>query len=266
MNKVFVRSAVLLRDMVTRGGLGVIVFRAADLPAGDRRLGLHDKDLAQARSYVHPENRHSFLAGRAMLQRAMPAGMRLQSLRFGPHGKPWLPGADHFSLSRSQGLVALLVCARGPVGVDIEMSAGFDGFRDAVESSCSRAEIGALRAKTGVDATLCLQRIWTRKEAIAKAIGTGIGLDLAGIETHAARRFEQAVRCGAWQVLSVQGELHGHVLSIAFRQPVSCLRWIEVLSPGQSHPASDAGLVVRHVNVQAIAHHEVQPASEVVAP
>jgi 4'-phosphopantetheinyl transferase len=92
-------------------------------------------------------------------------------LRFtlGPHGKPELPGsALRFNLSHS-GDRALIAVAAVEVGVDVERTARRSR---AVERTLTDGERAAL---TGTDRHVELLRIWCRKEALAKALGGGLG-------------------------------------------------------------------------------------------
>ena len=88
----------------------------------------------------------------------------------GPHGKPELPGsALRFNLSHS-GDRALIALASGvEVGVDVERTARRSR---AVERTLTAGERAAMR---GADRHVELLQIWCRKEALAKALGGGLG-------------------------------------------------------------------------------------------
>jgi 4'-phosphopantetheinyl transferase len=88
----------------------------------------------------------------------------------GPHGKPELTGTPlRFNHSHS-GDRALVALAHGvEVGVDVERTARRSS---AIERTLTEGERAAL---TGGDRHTELLRIWCRKEALAKAIGGGLG-------------------------------------------------------------------------------------------
>lgn len=88
----------------------------------------------------------------------------------GEHGKPELPGSRlRFNLSHS-GDRALVAVADGiEVGVDVERTARRS---QAVERTLTDGERAGL---TGADRHVELLRIWCRKEALAKALGGGLG-------------------------------------------------------------------------------------------
>ncbi|MFF7361883.1 4'-phosphopantetheinyl transferase superfamily protein [Streptomyces sp. NPDC008125] len=91
-----------------------------------------------------------------------------------PHGRPAVPGdAVHFSLSHSHGEV-LLAFAAAPVGVDVQKVPGLrtaDRTADLL-TPLERQELAAHDAATRPTA---FARVWARKEAYLKGLGTGFG-------------------------------------------------------------------------------------------
>jgi 4'-phosphopantetheinyl transferase len=96
-----------------------------------------------------------------------------------PAGGPVLAGgpagaaAVRLSVSRGRGLVAAAVTTAGPVGVDIEVPRRHDELTLARRWFPAReaAWLAGLPARARPEAFLGL---WTQKEAIAKALGTGL--------------------------------------------------------------------------------------------
>ena len=88
----------------------------------------------------------------------------------GPHGKPEVPGTPlRFNHSHS-GDRALVALTHGvEVGIDVERTARRS---QAIERTLTDGERAAL---DGSDRHIGLLRIWCRKEALAKAIGGGLG-------------------------------------------------------------------------------------------
>ena len=88
-------------------------------------------------------------------------------------GQPRLawPGL-HTSLAHCDGMVAVALCEGGPVGVDVERNdtASLHPIRDLV---CAPGEAEALATPAG-EADARLLALWTRKEAVLKALGLGL--------------------------------------------------------------------------------------------
>jgi len=88
----------------------------------------------------------------------------------GPHGKPELPGsAVRFNLSHSGDLALIALTTGAEVGIDVERTSRRSS---AVERTLTDGERAAL---DGRDRHLELLRVWCRKEALAKAMGGGLG-------------------------------------------------------------------------------------------
>jgi 4'-phosphopantetheinyl transferase len=140
-------------------------------------------------------HRRRFIAGRGMLRLILgrycdvqPAELRFD---YGPNGKPTLRCGEgtcssravvQFNLAHS-GVVGVLAITRvGPVGVDVEQVRGFPELRELVcrfFSAREAAEFSTLRCEGQLAAFF---NLWTRKEALLKAIGEGIGQSLDRVE------------------------------------------------------------------------------------
>jgi 4'-phosphopantetheinyl transferase len=97
----------------------------------------------------------------------------------GPHGKPEVPGARwRFNVSHSGDLAVIALAAGFEVGVDVERL----GRRSrAVERTLTARERAALDG--AADRHLELLRVWCRKEALAKALGGGLGWEPLRFDT-----------------------------------------------------------------------------------
>ncbi|MBU7598769.1 4'-phosphopantetheinyl transferase superfamily protein [Streptomyces sp. P38-E01] len=93
------------------------------------------------------------------------------------HGRPALVGAAvHFSLSHS-GTLALIALAASPVGVDVERGPR-SGSVDDLAGSLHPRETAELMALPHPERVAAFGRVWARKEAYLKGIGTGLGREL----------------------------------------------------------------------------------------
>jgi 4'-phosphopantetheinyl transferase len=87
-----------------------------------------------------------------------------------PHGRPTLPGTDlHASITHSGDLVGLALTRIGPVGLDVEWITDIDvdGLaRTVLHPDEHAADLAGFFT------------YWTRKEAVVKATGDGLGVPL----------------------------------------------------------------------------------------
>lgn len=96
----------------------------------------------------------------------------------GEHGKPLLrePHAYlHFNLSHCHDLALIAVSVEGPVGIDIEAADRGKSLLGCEASFCHAEELGGLPAGEE-DRARTLLELWTGKEALLKALGTGMSL------------------------------------------------------------------------------------------
>ncbi|RFB73109.1 MULTISPECIES: 4'-phosphopantetheinyl transferase superfamily protein [unclassified Herbaspirillum] len=136
----------------------------------------------RAARFLHAADAVRHLYGRALLRRAAIAyGVMsgVQEFDVNPWGKPVLPGValhglqGNVSHSGAQIWVAL---ARGfDVGIDIESAQAPDDFLD-IASAFHPQEQQSIREAQ--DAPQAMMRCWSRKEAVAKAVGLGLSLPL----------------------------------------------------------------------------------------
>lgn len=91
-------------------------------------------------------------------------------------GKPRLSTPHHqlhFNLSHCADLGLLIVCRNGPVGVDLESLDRAKDLANCESTFCHPAEIARL-PEPGAGRNSQLLEIWTAKEALLKALGTGL--------------------------------------------------------------------------------------------
>ena len=90
-------------------------------------------------------------------------------------GQPQLPGTPWAtSLSHSGSWVAVAVGRTAVVGVDIERSPPLRALNDLVSTVCTPREAIDMCALPPAEREHAMLRLWTRKEALLKAFGTGL--------------------------------------------------------------------------------------------
>jgi 4'-phosphopantetheinyl transferase len=132
-----------------------------------------------ASGYRFVKDLREFVVTRAVLRQILarytgqsPADLRFES---NPGGKAVLQGADspHFSVSHCSD-IALLAVARARIGIDVEHVRPGNFWQKIIEHCLSPRERAYLEALPEVSRTTALYRFWTRKEAVLKAMGTGL--------------------------------------------------------------------------------------------
>jgi 4'-phosphopantetheinyl transferase len=120
-----------------------------------------------------------------------------------PAGKPYLAGGPAFSLSHSEQLALIAVAPSGPVGVDLERA------RTTTMEIRRRALIEAaglaLAGPRDSDADRLLAA-WTRLEALAKALGVGMGRLLTALGITARRAEHLSAEDAAGSALRIAAE------------------------------------------------------------
>ena len=110
-----------------------------------------------------------------------------ERVKFGytTHGRPFVlnsPADIKFNLSHSHGFMVAAVCLNSPIGVDIEKKdPRFRAMEIAERFFCDgeKEQIAGLDAGARLEAFF---QIWTAKEAVLKATGRGLALELTKVE------------------------------------------------------------------------------------
>jgi len=148
---------------------------------------LDDEERERGARFVRDADRQRYVASHLLLRRVLAqyVAQPPESLRFTrepcpccdePHGRPaldGLPDAPHFSLSHA-GPLALIAVAADPVGADVEAPPSREsvlGLTDVLHPD-EQAEVAAAQHSPEAFA-----RLWTRKEAYLKGLGSGLGRD-----------------------------------------------------------------------------------------
>lgn len=162
--------------------------RPPGLSTASQPPGLSAAELRRAASFARPADRAAYATAHTALRQLLggyldrpPAALAFVREPCpgcaGPHGRPAVIQAGggpplHFSLAHSRGLIAVAVAPR-VIGVDVERLPS----PETVEA-CARAlhpgEQAELAAAPPGERRAHFGRLWTRKEAYLKALGTGL--------------------------------------------------------------------------------------------
>jgi len=162
---------------------------------------------------TRPEARDRFTAGRVLLRSTLAAATGVApgslALALGAHGKPALEprilGAPAFNLAHTADVVALALGHAPALGLDIEVLAERPSAERIARRRFAPAEAAWLADLHGEERARAFLRLWTAKEALLKALGTGIAGGLASVELapdpDGALRLVRPPAPGPWTLL-----------------------------------------------------------------
>ena len=161
-----------------------------DLPADrieELLASLADDERERAARYQFDRHRRRFVACRGQVRGILagyvndrPAALRFQS---GPRGKPalgapWSDSSIHFNASNSEEVGLLAVALDRELGVDVELVREPRDFEGLAAQFFARGEVEQLRLLPENRRIEAFFNCWTRKEAVLKAVGTGLAFPL----------------------------------------------------------------------------------------
>lgn len=211
----------------------VAVYRLA-VPSSGPVPGQHQlpaPELHRAARFHHPADRQRYLAARVLRRQVLGAytGVPPAQVAFASTDthKPYLPAAPglHFSVAHA-GAWVLLAVGSVAVGIDVEEThAAFD-VQDLLHHHFSTAESQRIGQQPA--ARPLLLAAWTRKEALAKALGWGIDERFAALPGLPGRYCVPGP--GQWQVSGFEVAA-GYVGAVAC-PPGTQLSWVEATLAG----------------------------------
>lgn len=98
---------------------------------------------------------------------------------YSQYGKPYLSNSDFkeikFNYSHSKGQFVFVTTKNSEIGVDIELKKNFSEIAQVAKRNFSESEFKLfMNTESEAERINSFYKIWTRKEALLKAIGTGI--------------------------------------------------------------------------------------------
>ncbi|WP_250627212.1 4'-phosphopantetheinyl transferase family protein [Pinirhizobacter soli] len=171
-----------------RAGEALVLLASATDFTGEfnaARMMLDDSERARAGRFRFARDADTYLVAHALWRSALSLalGTHHVPLTFSEAGQPMLPGTGlATSLSHTGHFIAIAIAMAATVGLDIERDPPRRKLQALAPSICTpreHAAVMALAIDTREDALLAL---WTRKEALLKAYGTGLRMDPATID------------------------------------------------------------------------------------
>lgn len=149
---------------------------------------LHPREQRRAEAFLQPVDRWAFVLGRGalrrLLSRCVPQVKPVEVLAEGRWGKPAVPVVPgeppgvEFNISHSGGRVLLAATWGTPVGVDLEVPRPGVEFEELLRRFFSADELAVWQSLSPPLRSAGFYHLWTRKEAVVKAVGRGLSLPL----------------------------------------------------------------------------------------
>ena len=151
---------------------------------------LAPEESDRAERFAFPGGRRRFVVARASLRRLLGSRLGIPASEVqmvdGSHGKPAMapchaPAVNGlaFNLTHS-GELALIAIGQGDLGVDLESPLRSVDAMAVVRRFFSESERNGFEAlPTGAERDRLFFRVWTRKEALVKAVGRGLSCPLS---------------------------------------------------------------------------------------
>ena len=189
-------SSARISEPLVERDVDVWTIRLADAANHTQMLEalLSPSERERGRRFRKKDDCSRFVAGRGILRILAAQYRRCGSheieVGIEPSGKPILrlnpsENALHFNISHSGEIVAIAY-ARTPVGIDVEKIRSDMEWREIAGRFFSASEFQQLLDLPFPDQRLEFFRRWTRKEAFAKAAGTGLQVPLAELPSTCA--------------------------------------------------------------------------------
>lgn len=130
---------------------------------------------------LNTEARQKFIVVRGFLRRILAYYLNAKPeevlIKKDMNGKPYLEPFNQslqFSLSHSRDFVVCAICLKNKIGVDIEAIREIHNYKKIAQRFFSAEEYAELMTLSEQEQIKGFFRLWTKKEAILKAIGIGL--------------------------------------------------------------------------------------------
>ena len=143
----------------------------------------------RAYAFATPQLQQRFIGGRGILRLILSVCCTHapESLEFiyGPYGKPYLTGLEaawKFNVAHSNHIALIAVSRHTEIGIDVEIARPLTDLNALIDLIFSEQERNTCLAMNQQEQHAEFYRIWTYKEALIKASGEGLQVDLRELE------------------------------------------------------------------------------------
>lgn len=195
---------------------------------------LTEEEKERSKRFVFPEDAARWSGYRSGLRRILGLALDIEPLhaplKEGPNGKPALaPPFEclEFNLSHSDEFAVVIVSDAGPVGIDLEPWSRAPSLIGCEEVFCHPLEIQELPTDHELRATRLLE-LWTAKEAILKALGTGLSYPPQQVRISNDRALADTPLDGISNLrllIPNHPEITGHRVAVAIPHTIDGIDW-----------------------------------------
>ncbi len=187
---------------------------------------ISDEEMSRASRFRFDEDRNTYVASHALLRLtlARKLGVALPDIRFSldTHMKPVLEERRlYFNLSHTRDAFSFAVSFADDIGIDIEpvtRNMDFSSLKKNYFSDVDQKYLASLEDVSSYGFLL----LWTRKEALLKALGVGMITDLKSYTVADDSYDKEGLVRGKWikseNYYIFSRELDDHILSLACRE------------------------------------------------
>ena len=146
------------------------------------KLSRHEQ--GRAARFIFERDRTVFVVAHALLRHALGLIFEESAIRFrtNAYGKPELDltfeHGIHFNLSHTRGMAVCAICRGHPIGVDVEAIDRSVDIQMLAQQYFAASEHELIAKASSQQRIQIFFRLWTLKEAMLKAVGTGLAVPL----------------------------------------------------------------------------------------
>lgn len=149
-----------------------------------QRLLLSIDEQARANRFLSSQNGHRFITARATLRQILSFYLNIPAphipLAYTAYHKPYLSLNDtplQFNVSHSHEIAVYAFTLQHAIGIDIERIKEID-YEKIAQRHFSADEYTRLMTLPAIERSIAFYRLWSRKEALLKAVGKGLHIPL----------------------------------------------------------------------------------------
>ncbi len=195
-------------------------------------LGLLSKEECdRAKRFRFPLHRQRFISSRAILRKILSFYLDCLpqhiEIAYTEHGKPFLASTNsilQFNLSHSENIAVYAFTLTHAIGIDIEKIS--ERSHEAIAKRFfSPIENEALSGLSPEKQMVYFYRIWSRKEALVKAMGQGLSIPLSTFSVSIHNDFEIILlENEKWSIISLPIK-EGFQSALATNQPIQHIQY-----------------------------------------